>query len=278
MKKLFGLFLLTQIFLTCQKELPEENVRGKILYYSENNYLYAYDLASTEKHRVGSTSFGVRWSHKGDKIAINTSSQLIIIDAYTYDTLLIRSLNMGSGGLAWSQDDTEIAYTVQNGSKIYRMNLQTFAMNEITIPNGYTISGRAAFDWSSTTNLFLFQANVLKAKLCTISTDSSNFKELLADAFFDNPRFSPDGKRIAYSDYLDDLYLVDVSGSNKSLFWKNALNPCWSKDGSMIMATYIKSQTISSATFEIHVKEVNGKKREATIVGAQANLADWYSE
>ncbi|MBL0084373.1 MAG: hypothetical protein IPP37_18945 [Saprospiraceae bacterium] len=97
--------------------------------------------------------------------------------------------------------------------------------------------------------------------------------------FFISIKISPNGQNIAFYTLgiKFSTYIWDISGHNKRLFWENAINPHWSKDGSAIMANYQYYVDWNSASSDIRIKGLNQADKDAIVVeNGPSKFYSWY--
>ena len=119
--------------------------------------------------------------------------------------------------------------------------------------------------WSPESTRVVFVLDILqgtdgKLQINTVNADGTDSKVLVSHkAFEEAPRWSPDGKRIAWVSTRDgnqEIYTIGVDGKDmKRLTNEIALdnNPAWSPDGKQI--AFASSRT---GNFEIHVMNADG--------------------
>jgi eukaryotic-like serine/threonine-protein kinase len=155
------------------------------------------------------------------------------------------------GPAAWSPDSSELAFAVQEGSRehsIYRVRRTGGGPRRIAGCRPRT-DGACELDWSPDgTTLAVTDQSPGNAELYLLDLASGRRRALISldNLSLGRPRFSPDGKRIAYlreasqaSMTHDDLYVVAAVGgaprriTRSSWFLKGF---AWSTDGKSLIA------------------------------------------
>lgn len=305
MKKLIlSVFLLLTAF-SCQKsasddgpppiEPPTGNIdtfplRGKILYDWDYSHVYGLEYKYLPFGATGrlpkTVNYSSRWSNQGDKIAAFEWWRVLILDANTMDTLYYNENLYGIEDIDWSPDDQEIALISYQSRKIRILNIKTHASHYINIPGNLL---PIDLDWHAQGNSFAVTAQSADNKwgLYILSGNGDSIYTVLSgydsSNKLKNPRVSPDGKTIAFGSMdasLDfSIYLVDVNTRQQQEFWKNAITPCWSGDGNVIMSTVIKKGAgkYGEDLIGIVAKEVNGTRLRGVPINHISNsLLDWW--
>ena len=101
-------------------------------------------------------------------------------------------------------------------------------------------------------------------------------KTLIVNSGVCNPKWSPDGKWIAYEYYLvsgdfhngtQEIWVMDSSGNNKHSLVPNARHPYWYADGSKLLFT---------RDYEVYSKDIKiGKEQQLTHLRAKDYSAKW---
>lgn len=274
-KVLFILFLVS--FFACKRndELPLSDVPGRIAMLGQNSRYFQYTIKSNDYAELTDLK-PFRWSHDGSKLALIDYSlgylKYSIVDARTLEEI-VKFNNRDIDGICWSPDDTEIAYIESFDSSIVRVNLTTLQKQIIRLPAGKIYNG--GIDWSPDGNSFVFIGRDevdYTSHVCTIGADGNNFKTLNTGSF-NQPRWSPDGQTIAFENILD-IYFIHPDGSNMRKAIERAEDPCWSRDGSVLMFTYIEELGWTSSKIDIRAREIGGDRRERVIY-ENCGLVDW---
>jgi len=171
--------------------------------------------------------------------------------------------------LSWSPDGKRFLLTRIHEGKmaLWTMNADGTEMKPLlqAMPNILTFDGH----WSPDSKRIVFVLNTLqgtdgKLQINTVNADGSDNKVLLPHKAFDeSPRWSPDGKSIAWVSTRDgnqEIYTIEVEkglASLKRLTSEIALdnNPSWSPDGKQI--AFCSART---GNFEIHVMNRDGSQ------------------
>ncbi len=171
--------------------------------------------------------------------------------------------------LAWSPDGKRLLLTRIHEGKmgLWVMNADGSYLKPLLTPE----PGTPHFDgsWSPDGKRVAFVLDILqgtdgKLQINTANADGSDSKVLIPHkAFEESPRWSPDGKTIAWVSTRDgnqEIYTIDAEkglASLKRLTSEIAFdnNPSWSPDGSQIAFTSTRS-----GNYEIHVMNRDGSQ------------------
>ena len=70
--------------------------------------------------------------------------------------------------------------------------------------------------------------------VCTMDADGSNLTQLTTKGEYEEPNWSPDGKKIAFESASGGIYTMNPDGSNQTLAIAGGDQPDWSPDGTKI--------------------------------------------
>jgi len=168
--------------------------------------------------------------------------------------------------LTWSPDGSKFLFTRIHGGK---MGLWTMSADGSELKRLLEHDEAPDFDgaWSPDSQRVVFVFDILSGtdgnlELNTINSDGTENQNIISHKAFDeSPRWSPDGKKIAFVSTRDgnqEIYLADADGKAESIQRMTSEmnfdnNPSWSPD----------SQQIAFASnrhgdFEIHAMRVDG--------------------
>ncbi len=163
-------------------------------------------------------------------------------------------LEIDTGGLvvqgpaAWSPDSSELAFEALQGPHdhaIYRVSRNGGVSRRVVGCKSQT-NTPCEVDWSPKGNLLALADRFEDSSvLYLVDLNKGGQQELITPAteYVGRPRFSPDGKWIAYSKFIslqtDDLYVVSVTGGQPRRVTRNPWYEkgfTWSKDGKRLVA------------------------------------------
>ena len=189
------------------------------------------------------------WSSQGASLAVAESSEgapLVTIDPWTDVRTTITEPGVGVDALAWSPDDSSIAYA---GNEVEIVDVATREVTTITGLLGETQNVVWSPDGST---LALDDAIAGDYRILLAEADGSGLRVLAdhLDAQIPSgaPAWSPDGKRIAFvamsevpgvRDSVIDLWVMEVDGSSERRLFHDGCcsiseGPAWSPDGTRI--------------------------------------------
>jgi TolB protein len=167
--------------------------------------------------------------------------------------------------LQWSPDGKKLLMTRIHEGKmgLWIMNADGSGLKLLVTPPPAT----PHFDghWSSDGKKIVYVHDVLqgtdgKLQINTVNADGGDSKVLIPHkAFEESPRWSPDGKRLAWVSTRDgnqEIYIADSDGANiRRLTSEVALDnsPSWSPDGKRLAFASARA-----GNFEIHVMDADG--------------------
>jgi TolB protein len=158
-----------------------------------------------------------------------------------------------------------LTLSFSGNADIYEMDLATDKLRKITTHYGDDVDPSVTRDGS----LMTFLSNRSgRAHIYTMdpSSPEKDVKRIsFVGQFNATPRFSPDGKEIAFSSWVDngfDLYRIDSTGNNLSRLTKNFGSneePVFSPDGEFIVFTSKKMVSKSKAAQDVYIMNREGE-------------------
>lgn len=194
------------------------------------------------------------------------------INLYIYDfntrksTLVSQKAGINSGAV-FMPGDREIMLTLSHkgNAEIYAMNLSSGALRKIT--NHYSADVDPSVNITGDKMTFL-SARPGKPMIYTADprgTERSVKRVSFVGQFNATPRFSPDGKEIAFSSWLDnrfDIFRIDHDGSNLVRLTKDFgsnEDPTYSNDGQFIAFSSQRVISRSKAVQNIYIMTREGR-------------------
>ncbi len=202
----------------------------------------------------------------------NSSIKTRNIDLYLYDTVTKSSRLLSSkpgmnSGAVFLPDGKQIALTISNSgnAEIYIMNLDTGNLRKVT--NHYAPDVDPSVSIDGRTMTFL-SGRPGKAEVYTmdISSVENDVKRIsFVGKFNATPRFSPDGKEIAFSSWLDDgfdIFRINTPGTQLVRLTKNFgsnEDPSFSPDGQFIAFSSLRVFQQKRISQNIYVMDKDGE-------------------
>jgi TolB protein len=156
---------------------------------------------------------------------------------------------------------------------LYAMNAD--GTNRIRLTQGEGMYGawspdgkRLVFNATVGEHTALFVTNADGTGLAPIARPRASAGEML-------PTWSPDGTRLAYVDYNEDIYTMNLDGSNVTRLTQNAkrnLDPAWSPDGKQIAFTSNRAGDL-----EIYVMNADGSNQRRVLRAEQQDTHPTWS-
>lgn len=173
---------------------------------------------------------------------------------------------INSGAIFGSTNDIiYLTLTFSGSADIYEMNLNTGAMRKVTSHYADDVDPSITKDG----RLMTFLSNRPgRAHIYTMdpSETEKNVKRIsFVGQFNATPRFSPDGKEIVFTSWVDnafDLYRIGADGNNLVRLTKNFGSneePVYSPDGEFIIFTSKRMKTKTKAVQDIYIMNREGE-------------------
>jgi hypothetical protein len=180
--------------------------------------------------------------------------QIRVPHHYYYREMYLPQVTSGPGSLAWSPDGTELVYSMQG--RLWRHRIGSDEAEELTTGPSYDHQP----DWSPdgrSVAYVAYQGDAMELRLLDLASLVS--RPLLRNGAVNvEPRFSPDGKRLAFVSTAYEgrwhVFLMDLGGDGEAGppvritedresdlpryyygRFDHYLSPCWSRDGSEIL-------------------------------------------
>ncbi|MBT3583526.1 MAG: hypothetical protein HN509_01360 [Halobacteriovoraceae bacterium] len=260
---------------------------SKIVYVSDRTskgtrlrkelYIMDYDgQGSRQLTRHGGTVVSPAISYDGSKIVYSLidgnrrkkrNVNLRIFDLKSGSSKLLSSRSGMNSGAVFSPDGNSIVLTLSHtgNAEIYRMNLNSKKLTGITrhyavdVDPNVSVSGdQMAFlsDRSGKPNIYINDPRGEEKSVKRVS---------FVGEFTATPRFSPDGKHIAFSAWLDnrfDIFRIDSDGDNLYRLTKDFgsnEDPTYSNDGEFIAFSSQRVLSRTSAVQNIYIMDKGGE-------------------
>ena len=159
------------------------------------------------------------------------------------------STSVSEGGAAWSPDGARIAFVSSFDSKsdIYVADADGSNPKRLTNNEGRF---QAVGSWSPDgAKMVLSCLPSASYDVCTMDADGSNLTQLTTKGEYEEPNWSPDGKKIAFESASGGIYTMNPDGSNRTLAIAGGDQPDWSPDGTKIAYRRYPSGQSHSDTF-----------------------------
>ncbi len=116
----------------------------------------------------------------------------------------------------WSPNGQQIAFDRRLNDKYYVTVMDADGSNERRLTRG------GSPDWSPDGSLVVFNSNMNRDKehrlnIFVMHPDGTNIKQLTKFSFVSRPKWSPDGKRIAFEGFVEntrEVYIMNADGTN----------------------------------------------------------------
>ena len=258
--------------------------KDKIVFVSDidskrgNKELYIMDFDGASKKRLTwhqGVVLSPAVSHDGTKILyslISDSSKKHNVSLRIYDMQTGKSKTVSSrkginSGAIFTQNNDEIILTLshQGNAELYRMNLKTKKLTRLTRHGAPDVDPSINQDGSRLT----FLSGRSGSAHIYLMTPTSLENEVKRIGFVGTcngtPRFSPDGKEIAFSAWLDnrfDLFRLNGDGSGLGRLTKDFGSnegPDYSKDGQFIVFTSLRVLSQKKADQSLYIMDRDGE-------------------
>ncbi len=216
------------------------------------------------------------FSHSGKKVLYslirednsrNRNINLFLLDLETMQNSIISSRPGINSGAVFLDSDNEVLVTLSHSgnAEIYKMNLLNSALTSVTKHFAIDVDPSINRDGSLMTFLSGRSGNPMIYTADPRGVEKDVKRISYVGKFNGTPRFSPDGKEIVFSSWLDerfDLFRIDANGANLSRLTKNFgsnEDPTYSNDGEFIAFTSKRVLSRTSATQQIYIIDREGE-------------------
>jgi TolB protein len=232
----------------------------------ENSFILS-PAFSPDNSKILYTIIEKRWEKIGGRMQRVRNPNLYMLDVKTKKAKMISSENGINSGAIFdaSGDNIFLTLSYRKNADIYKMNLKTRRKTRITK------------QWQNDVDPHINEAGDLltflsgrAGKAMIYTMDPSGLEKSVkrisyVGRFNAAPKFSPDGKYIAFSSWVDnrfDIYRIDSTGKNLVRLTKNFGSneePYFSPDGQFIVFTSQRVITSKRATQDIYIMTVDGE-------------------
>lgn len=283
----------------------ESIFKSKIVFVSDRNsrgtktvkeiYMMDFDGKNVQQLTShGGIAIGPAMSQDGRWLAYsliqNTSGKrnnnLYLMDLHTKETKIISQKEGINSGAVFMPGGKSIALTltVSGNAEIYEMDLETKNLRKITGHFSSDVDPSITYDGKLMTFL---SDRPGKAMIYTLdpSAEERNVKRIsFVGQFNATPRFSPDGKEIVFTSWLDncfDLFRINSDGSGLSRLTKDFgsnEDPTYSNDGEFIAFTSQRVISRVKADQNIYIMDKDGGILGAVTAGFGNCISPrWYN-
>jgi Tol biopolymer transport system component len=225
------------------------------------------------------------WSPDGHQLAFiskrDGSAQVFVMGSNGGGVTRLTNLSSSCGQPIWSPDGTKIVFNsfdpFYNDAEIYVINPDGTGLLWLTNNAMYD----SVLGWSPDSSKILFLSNRdqggadNKQDLYSMNADGTNVVRLTSTAYIQDAAWSPDGSKIAYTDFML-LYVMNSDGSNSNRVRCMseeiaAIKPTWSQDGTKLAYSL---QTGNAADYGIFTVNIDSSDCQHLIT-MQANTPKW---
>lgn len=216
---------------------------------------------------------GISWAPTGDRLAVISGSQLIVVEADGSDSQVLRENNCVDGPTTWSPDATQILFRECSGIMV----IDADGSN----PQPLTGVAMAQPEWSPDGAWLVGAGHDGDSdiwKMRPDGTDATQLTDLPGDQL--SPTWSPDGSTIAFEDRAPgneefEISIVDASGGEVTSLTDDIVDeyaPSWSPDGSRIVFGTDLGRSFTMAVDGSDRRPVTGSRGVSNLVWQPAQV------
>jgi len=223
---------------------------------------------SQDNTKITYTNIEGKWrrSSRG-KLHKIKNLNLYILNLKTKKTTLVSEKNGMNSGAIFAPDGEHIYLTLSNlkNADIFKMHLKTKKLTKITKHFTDDVDPNINYDGSLMTFLSGRSGRAMIYTLDPTGTDKSVKRISYVGRFNASPRFSPDGREIIFSSWVDnrfDLYKIGSDGKNLVRLTKNFGSneeASFSPDGQFIVFTSQRVISSKKAVQDIYIMNREGE-------------------
>lgn len=232
------------------------------------NAMIISPVISQDNKTVLFTSIESKWKKSNNgRVHKIQNPNLYSYDLLTRKKTLLSDKNGINSGAVFAEDGKNIYLTLSNGtnSDIYEMNLKTKSTRRITSNFSDDVDPHVNKDGTLMTFLSGRSGKAMIYTMDPRGREKDVKRISFVGRFNSAPRFSPDGKQIVFSSWVDnrfDVYKIDSNGQNLTRLTKNFGSneePWFSPDGQFIVFTSQRVLSRTKATQDVYIMNIEGE-------------------
>lgn len=233
-----------------------------------NNSLIISPALSPDNKKLLFSSIEAKWERSKDGSPRKVQNlNLYLYDLKTREQKVVSSVDGINSGAIFSADGKNIYLTLshQKNADIFKLNLRTGAKSRIT---GHFLDDVDPHINNDGSLMTFLSGRSGKAMIYTMdpSGKEKDVKRIsYVGRFNASPRFSPDGKEIVFSSWVDDrfdIYKIDSDGNNLVRLTKDFGSneePWFSPDGQFIVFTSQRVISSKKAVQDVYIMNRDGE-------------------
>lgn len=183
------------------------------------------------------------------------------------DSLISRRKGINSGAVFMPNDESKIVLTLSHSgnAELYIMNLRNGALKRLTKHYSPDVDPSISVDGTRMTFLSGRPGAAMIYTSYTSGLEKSVKRISFVGQYNATPRFSPDGREIAFSSWLDnrfDIFRIDSDGNNLSRLTKDFgsnEDPSYSNDGQFLAFSSQRVLSRTKAVQNIYIMDRDGE-------------------